>query len=58
MCFMVFISIDFENTKYLINRFVLQECGGFTWRVSECKELWALMQNYGFEENLTNFCKT
>ena len=22
-----------------INRFVLQECGDFTWRVSDCEEL-------------------
>jgi len=24
---------------YNINRFVLQECGGVTWRVSNCEEL-------------------
>jgi len=24
---MEFISVGYENTKYLINRFVLQECG-------------------------------
>jgi len=28
-----------ENTIYNINRFVLQECGDFTWRVSDCEEL-------------------
>ena len=28
-----------ENTIYNINRFVLQVCGVFTWRVSDCEEL-------------------
>ena len=28
-----------ENTKYNINRFVLQCEGDFTWRVSDCEEL-------------------
>ena len=28
-----------ENPKCNINRFVLQECGDFTWRVSDCEEL-------------------
>ena len=28
-----------ENTIYNINRFVLQEIGDFTWRVSDCEEL-------------------
>jgi hypothetical protein len=28
-----------ENTKYNINRFVLQWEGDFTWRVSGCEEL-------------------
>ena len=28
-----------ENTIYNINRFVLQECGEFTWRVSDGEEL-------------------
>ena len=27
MFFMELISVGYENTKYLINRFVLQECG-------------------------------
>jgi len=27
MFFMELISAGYENTKYLINRFVLQECG-------------------------------
>jgi len=31
--------VGYENTKYLINRFVLQECGDFTWRVSDCEEV-------------------
>jgi len=26
------------NHTYTINRFVLQECGDFTWRVSDCEE--------------------
>jgi len=28
-----------ENPIYNINRFVLQEYGNFTWRVSDCEEL-------------------
>ena len=32
---MEFISVGYESTKYLINRFVLQECGDITWRVSD-----------------------
>ena len=39
MRFMKLISVGYENTKYLINRFVLQECGDFTWRESDCEEL-------------------
>ena len=39
MCFMELISTGYENTKYLINRFVLQECVDITWRVSDCEEL-------------------
>ena len=39
MYFMELISAGYENTKYLINRLVLQECGDFTWRVSDCEEL-------------------
>ena len=39
LCFMELISVGYENTKYLINRFVLQECGDFTWRVYDCEEL-------------------
>ena len=27
------------NARYNINRFVLQELGYFTWRVSDCEEL-------------------
>ena len=33
------ISAGYELTKYLINRFVLQEYGDFTWKVSDCEEL-------------------
>ena len=39
MCFMEFISVGYELTKYLINRFVLQEYGDFTGGMSECEEL-------------------
>ena len=28
-----------KNPIYNINRFVLQESGDFTWRVSDCEEL-------------------
>ena len=38
MFFMELISVGYENTKYLINRFVLQECVDFTWSVSDCEE--------------------
>ena len=39
MCFMEFISVGYELTKYLINRFVLQESGKclegvWLWRIS------------------------
>jgi hypothetical protein len=33
------ISAGYELTKDLINRFELQECGNFTWMVSDCEEL-------------------
>ena len=36
---MELISVGNEDTKYLINRFVLQECGDFTWRMSGFEEL-------------------
>jgi len=36
---MEFISVGYESTKYLINRFVLQEYGDFTLWVSDCEEL-------------------
>ena len=39
ICFMELISINYENTKYLINQFVIQECGDFSWRVSTYEEL-------------------
>ena len=29
----------YDKAIYNINRFVLQECGDFTWRVSDCEEL-------------------
>ena len=37
--FMEFISVGYESTKYLMNRFVLQECrnvveGVWLWRIS------------------------
>jgi len=31
--------IIYVNPIYNINRFELQECVGFTWRVSDCEEL-------------------
>ena len=39
MSFMELISVGYEDTKYLINRFVLQGSGDFTLRVSDCEEL-------------------
>jgi hypothetical protein len=39
MCFMEFISVGYESTKYLINRFVLQEFGILLGGVSDCEEL-------------------
>ena len=42
---LVFIFVRFSNrlvydkARYNINRFVLQECGDFTWRVSDFEEL-------------------
>jgi len=35
----VFLLVVYENPINNINRFVLQECGDFTWRVSDCEEL-------------------
>ena len=38
-----FIKFPFEgflnNLKHNINRLFLQECGDFTWRVSDCEEI-------------------
>ena len=31
-------QVDQKKPKYLINRFVLQESGNFTWKVSDCEE--------------------
>ena len=39
MSFMELISVGYEDTKYLINRFVLQWEVGRLWRVSDCEEL-------------------
>jgi len=34
-----FSAVLYVNSVYNINRFVLQECGDFTWRVPDCEEL-------------------
>ena len=39
ICFSLFNINELEETNHNINRFVLQECGNFTWRVSNCEEL-------------------
>ena len=39
ICFSLFNINELEETNHNINRFVLQECGDFTWRVSDCEEL-------------------
>ena len=39
LCIMELISINYENTKYLIDQFVLQEYENFSWRVSD---LWKI----------------
>ena len=45
MCFRELNSGGYENTKYRINRFVLQGSGDFSWRVSEYGELeWTKFQ--------------
>jgi hypothetical protein len=37
---MQLISAGYENTKYFSNRFELQECGDFTWKVPDwCRHL-------------------
>jgi len=51
MCFMEFISAGYEFTKYLINRFDLQECWDFTWRVSDCEEL-AILKKMNIQDAL------
>ena len=35
----VFLLVVLVESKNNINRFVLQECGEVTWRVSDCEEL-------------------
>jgi len=39
ICFIGFLIGCFSRTQYIINRFVLQECGDFTWSESDCEEL-------------------
>jgi len=39
ICFTLFNINELEETNHNINRFVLQECGDFTWRMSDCEEL-------------------
>ena len=39
ICFSLFNINELEETNHNINRFVLQECGDFTWRVSDWEEL-------------------
>ena len=39
MCFMEFISVGYESTKYLMNRFVLQEYGILLGGCLTCEEL-------------------
>ena len=43
MCFMELISVDYENTKYLINRFVLQELGQVVEDSLTVKNKWELL---------------
>ena len=44
--FMELISVGNEDTKYLINRFVLQGLGDFTWRIVW---LWRISGSYSQE---------
>jgi len=39
---MEFISVGYESTKYLINRFILQECRN----VVDCVWLWRISGGY------------
>ena len=39
ICFIGLLIGCFSRTQYIINRFVLQVCGDFTWRVSDCEEI-------------------
>jgi len=34
--------------NYIFNQFVLQECGDFTWRVSDCEELVGVTHRRGW----------
>jgi len=45
MFFMELISVGYENTKYLINRFILQECRN----VVEGVWLWGISGSYSQE---------
>jgi len=48
----------FRRTQYITSVGLFyknwESCGGCL----TVKNLWAHMQKYGFEENLTNYCKT
>jgi len=45
---MEFISVGYESTKYLINRFILQECRN----VVECVWLWRISVGYSQEMSM------
>jgi hypothetical protein len=55
---LVFIFVRFSNwlvydkASYIINRFVIQECGGFTWRGSDCEEIEGVTHGDGGTEML------
>jgi hypothetical protein len=55
---LVFIFVRFSNwlvydkASYIINRFVIQECGGFTWRGSGCEEIEGVTHGDGGTEML------
>ena len=47
MFFMELISVGYENTKYLINRFVLQECGKVSGGCQTVKNQWGFTGDDG-----------
>jgi len=53
-----YYGLVLKNLELYQNMWCFTRMWEFTWMVSDCEELGAHMQKNGFEENLTNYCKT